>query len=126
MLTFRQSTGELDLNGKIFAAHSGRGEGLNNSAMENVEKVGPIPKGWYSLGSWLDGSAYSAADARLGPFVSRLTPDPGNEMYGRSGFFIHGGDGSNPPTDSEGCIVTFRSARQAIASAGETRLQVIP
>ena len=124
MLTVSQSAGELNLNGVVYPCHMGRGDGLNNPAMQDVVKTGPLPQGWYTLGKWQDGKDYSAADARLGPFVCRLTPDPENEMFGRDGFFIHGGNNSNPPTDSEGCIVTLPTVRHYIAQAGETRLQV--
>lgn len=125
MLTFSQSSGTLTLNGVEYPAHAGRGDGLNNPAAQDQHGIGPLPRGWYTLGTWQDGRDYSEADARLGPFVCRLEPDPENEMYGRSGFFIHGGNYSQPPTDSEGCIVTLPTVRHYIAQAGETRLQVI-
>ena len=125
MLVYSQSTGILSLGDQTYQGHAGRGAGLNNPAAQDQYGVGPLPQGSYTLGPWQDGSVYSAADARLGPLVSRLTPDSDNEMHGRRGFFLHGGNGSNPPTDSEGCIVLPRGARQAIANSGETRLQVI-
>lgn len=124
MLTYSQSSGTLTLNGRNFPAHAGKLQGLNNPEQQDVHGIGPIPQGAYTLGPWQDGSEYSAADARLGPFVSRLTPDPGNEMFGRDGFFIHGGNGTVPPTDSEGCIVTLPTVRHYIAQSGETMLTV--
>jgi len=126
MLTYSQTIGIFTMpDGTTYHGHAGKGAGLNNPEMQNVHGVGPLPQGLYNLETWKDGSAYSAEDARLGPFVCRLDPDPANEMYGRNGFFLHGGDGSNPPTDSEGCIVLFRAAREAIAATGETQLTVV-
>ena len=125
MLSFRQ-IGELNLNGETIPAHAGRGLGLNNPAAQDQVAVGPLPQGGYTLGPWQDGAAYGPAFAHLGPFVCRLYPDPDNEMFGRDDFCIHGGNGSNPPTDSEGCIVVGPTVRHAIADAGETHLKVTP
>jgi hypothetical protein len=126
MITYSQSTGEMTLaSGVVFHGHAGQGSGLNNPDMQNVHGIGPLPQGTYTLGPWQDGAAYGPSFHRLGPFITRLTPDEGNEMFGRWDFCIHGGDGSNPPTDSEGCIVLFRSARVAIAASKETQLTVI-
>jgi hypothetical protein len=127
-MIYSQAIGVLTLpSGLKFQGHAGRGEGLNNPVMQHVKNTGPLPRWDYTLGPWKDGTEYSHADARLGPFVSRLTPDsdPNGEMCGRDGFFIHGGNNSNPPTDSEGCIVLPHAARAAIANSGETRLQVV-
>ena len=127
MLTFSQSTGVFTLSdGTKFTGHAGQGAGLNNPAAQDQPGIGPLPQGIYALGPWRDGRAYGPSFARLGPFITRLEPASANEMFGRSDFCIHGGDGSNPPTDSEGCIVLFRAAREAIAASGETQLLVHP
>jgi len=126
MIKYSQSTGIITLpDGTMFQGHAGHGQGLNNPAEQSTHAIGPLPQGQYSLGPWQDGSEYSAADARLGPFVSRLTPDPDNTMFGRDGFFFHGGNNSNPPTDSDGCIVLPRVARTAIAATQDTVLEVV-
>ena len=126
MLSYSQSTGVLTMpNGQKYTGHAGKGVGLNNPDMQHIRYIGPLPQGFYTLGVWQDGKKYGPGDAKLGPFVCRLTPSESNKMFGRDGFFFHGGDGSEPPTDSEGCIVLFRAARNAIAASGETRLHVV-
>ena len=126
MMTYSQSSGLFTMpDGTTFYGHAGHGDGLNNPEMQDVHMIGPLPQGIYNLGPFQDGSAYSAADARLGPLVSRLTPDAGNTMFGRDGFFIHGGNNSNPPTDSDGCIILQHPNRQTISDSGETQLTVV-
>ena len=57
----------------------------------------------------------------------RLTPDPSNEMYGRTSFLIHGDTGAHNHGASEGCIIFNLCVRQQIATSSKTRhLQVIP
>ncbi len=124
------STCRLDLpTGASYLCHAGRGVGLNNPNAIKLVAIGPLPPGGYTCGPWQDGSAYGANFARLGPFVTRLTPDADNRMYGRNDFCCHGGNGSNPPTDSEGCIVTGPAAREAWAAyqaaTGDLRLEVV-
>jgi hypothetical protein len=51
-----------------------------------------------------------------------LTPDPGNEMYGRSGFLIHPGDRDKDP--SEGCICLPKSVMDEIEESGDSDLVV--
>ena len=67
----------------------------NNPACQCQKSVGPLPQGKYSLGNMF---TYKGM-----PYSYELYPDPNNNMCGRSGFLIHGGDCAGNP--SEGCIV---------------------
>src|ERR1700757_2883984 len=87
---FTISTGQLSHNGMpVATGYSGRGTGRNNPAFCNAQmgtlgpgNFGPVPMGKYTIGP--------AEDSRkLGPIAMPLTPDPANEMFGRSAFFIH-------------------------------------
>jgi hypothetical protein len=122
MYTFSSTTGWLcDATGKRIAQGYAGGEcgkrpdAVNNPDMESVPQVGPLPRGIYSLGDPVEHS-------RLGPYAIPLIPDSENEMYGRSGFFVHG-DTIPSGNASEGCIILPRFAREALKNSGE-RIQV--
>lgn len=92
-------------------------EGKNNPDMQGVKKIGPLPCGLYTFGTPLKHS-------NLGPFAIPLTPDPGNEMFGRGGFYMHGD--TTPSGDaSEGCIILGRITRQACWDSIDHQLKVI-
>ncbi|HLW75686.1 MAG TPA: tlde1 domain-containing protein, partial [Bryobacteraceae bacterium] len=99
MWTYRQSTGEMSRDGIAAGiGYSGFEAGKNNPAMQEVEETGPIPQGRYTIGEPedLEGGPH-------GPFILRLTPDSGNQMFGRSGFLIHGDSIAQPGMASRGC-----------------------
>lgn len=129
--TFQQSTGNLSRDGVFVAdCYSGAGEGKNNPDMQNVPNVGPVPRGSYTItGAECNGEipcdqCGGSASHHHGPFVLRLHPDPGDEMFGRAGFLIHGDNSTH--TASQGCIVTpNRTVRENILASGDLRLQVI-
>ena len=126
MHIYSQSTGIWTMpNGTTFQGWAGNTTGMNNPAMQNVKDVGPLPQGFYTIGPWQDGIMYGPSFARLGPFITRLTPDPENEMFGRNDFCCHGANAANQSMSSDGCIIQNRPAREAIASSGENRLQVV-
>jgi hypothetical protein len=54
-----------------------------------------------------------------------LTPDPANEMFGRSVFRIHGGAHEHPELSSEGCIILMRPIRIRIDMDSDKDLEVI-
>jgi len=123
MWTFSSTTGWLcDATGKQIArgyagGNCGRNpEGKNNPDMENIPQVGPLPRGIYTL---CDPVEYSP----LGPYAIPLTPDPANEMFGRSDFYVHG-DTTPGGNASEGCIILPRTAREALKNSGD-QIQVI-
>lgn len=126
MYTFRQSTGELFLKdvlkGKGWA---GQPPHKNDPNGQDIAKVGPLPRGKYKIGP-----AYH--HPKLGPVTMNLTPDPTNEMFGRSDFRIHGFAVDDPNTpineteySSEGCIIQLRPVREAIAAGADRDLTVV-
>lgn len=121
MWTFSQTTGVITHNEiAIGRGYSGRGEGVRNPAMQNVPMVGPCPQGIYTIGN-------AATDPHLGPVAMRLQPAANNQMFGRSGFFIHGDNANLNHTASEGCIILERNIRTGIAAAvlqGDNTLHV--
>ena len=120
MWIYGQSTGDLyGPDGQITATgYSGARNGKNNPEMQDVSCAGPIPQGRYRLGSPFDSSQH-------GPFAMPLNPDPTNEMFGRSGFLMHGDSLEHPGCASEGCIIMPRVAREAVWASGDRSLVVV-
>lgn len=119
MWVYVQSTGELIRDGDVVAqGYSGHGDGKNNPAMQNVRQVGPIPCGFYDIGDPVDTISH-------GPFVLPLEPNPENEMFGRSGFRIHGDSKEHPGEASIGCIIMPRPVRERVHQSGDTVLKVV-
>ena len=117
--TYEQRTGWLSHDGeKVSRGYSGAKEGKNNPEMQDVANVGPIPEGKYEIGEPSDTKTH-------GPYVLHLTPDAANEMYGRSGFLIHGDSVVNPGTASEGCIIQPRAVREQVWNSGDRDLEVV-
>ena len=118
MFTYRIHSGVLTSSrlGAIGMGYSGHGPGKNNPDMQAEHDVGPIPVGRYTIGPPEDGH---------GGFALRLTHDPGNEMFGRDGFLIHGDSVSEPGTASLGCIILPRMIRWAIWGSGDRDLEVV-
>jgi Tlde1 domain len=115
-----QATGELIAEGGATLAHgySGRDAGHNNPALQQVPMIGPLPEGTYTIHS-------PRVHPHLGPFVMSLSPYPGNQMFGRSAFYIHGDSLTHPGHASDGCIILARDAREAIWDSGDHTLRVI-
>jgi hypothetical protein len=120
MFAYRQQTGELlDAAGAVIGVgYSGIGDGKNNPAMQMVKGRGPIPEGLYTIGEERD-------DAQLGPVVMPLTPDAGDDEFGRCDFFMHGDSATHPGQASHGCIVMARSVRDLVSASADRRLQVV-
>ena len=100
-----------DLLGTGYAGH---GAGANNPALQSIPDTGPLPQGIYTINPPVDTVTH-------GPYVMWLTPDPGNQMFGRSGFGIHADEIANPGKRlaSTGCIVMSNPARVAIWTAAQ-------
>lgn len=125
MWTFKQDTGQIiDPNGGIVATgYSGgdRGlhpEGINTPTFQASHNIGTIPQGTYTIGA-------PENSPHLGAFAMPLTPYPTNEMFGRSGFFIHGDNARMNHSASDGCIILAREYREQIWNSGDHVLQVI-
>jgi Protein of unknown function (DUF2778) len=97
-----------------------RPDGVNNPALQNVVDVGPLPVGLYRIGPPFD-------HGTKGPYFMSLTPDPANEMYGRSGFGIHGDLITAPGQQkaSDGCIILPKLVREQIWNSGDHDLRVV-
>lgn len=117
MWMFQQSTGRFFR--LIATGYSGKGEGVNQPALEDVKGVGPIPRGAWSIGPARD-------DTGHGPIVMALTPLGDTETWGRSGFLIHGDliGHVGEQMASEGCIVLSHDVRAQIAASGDRELIV--
>lgn len=122
MWTYRQSSGDLfDAKGELVATgYSGFGPGRNAPTWQDHHDVGPIPQGTYTIGA----PECVVIPGPHGPFVLRLQPDPTNEMWGRSGFLVHGDSKAHGGCASHGCIILRRAIRALIASSGDSRLTV--
>ena len=118
--TYSPSTGKLCNRADqcVATGYSGAPAGKNNPAMQNVEKVGPIPRGGYMIEAPFNSPEH-------GPFAMHLVPDPTNIVYGRDGFLMHGDSLEHPGAASEGCIIMPRPARETVWSSGDHRLLVV-
>jgi len=121
MWIYHQKTGQLYKDAQLLGTgYSGHGAGLNNPDLQSTAMVGPIPVGFYTIGT-----AYTEPYEHKMPPVMHLIPDSTNNMYGRSGFLIHGDSISAPGTASEGCIILNHTIRVIISKSTDRRLQVI-
>ena len=115
---YEQESGQLSQNGADVAiGYSGAGNGKNNPAMQDVPRIGPIPRGFYTITEPHDTTTH-------GPYVLGLTPDSENDMHGRSAFLIHGDSVKAPGTASLGCIIMPRKVREQVWDSGDNRLEV--
>lgn len=121
MWKYSQSTGELTspAGSSVGHGYSGHGDGVNNPALQNVEKVGPIPQGLWSIGQFF----YDIGGK--GPIVAHLTPMPETNTFSRSGFMIHGDNEELNHTASEGCIILPRGIRQMMEVSLDRSLLVV-
>src|SRR5271165_6468592 len=113
MLTYSQTTGRWTLDdgsmldiAPCLAGNNMNGPNMNNPASQCIHNNGPLPRGIYARGQL----GYKLSVHSQG---CSLMPDQGNDMCGRSGFFLHlrnpnhvAPDGTN--ASSDGCI-TFAS-----------------
>ncbi|MGD1094067.1 MAG: tlde1 domain-containing protein [Bryobacteraceae bacterium] len=123
MWSYEQTTGRLNHDGEPVGecGYSGFEDGKNNPAMQTEPDCGPIPRGRYMIGP----VEFADVEGPHGPFVLPLTADPANEMFGRSGFLIHGDSLTHPGCASRGCIILPRPTREAIAQSSDPDLEVV-
>ncbi len=120
--TYWQSTGVLrSFDGALeFAGFAGHDAGFDNPELQAKVNLGPLPRGQYSLAAWFDHHPV------VGLCAIELTPLPGTDMLGRSGFFIHGPELAHPLESSHGCIVVGNcNTRQSIWAQGDRLLTVV-
>jgi hypothetical protein len=116
MLIYSQTTGEIHNAAGVLlgTGYAGHGEGVNNTALQATHNVGPLPQGIYTINRPVNTTTH-------GPYVMWLTPNPANDMFGRSGFGIHADEIANPGKHlaSTGCIVMSNPTRIAIWTAAQ-------
>jgi len=121
---YYQSTGKLvdaSTNELIGVGYSGNTTGLNNPEAQEQHNIGPIPQGLYTISN-------SINHPKVGPVAMYLTPFKENDMFGRSGFLIHGDNAEQNHSASEGCIILPRTSRLQISNdvmLGKFILQVV-
>lgn len=129
---YHQSTGQYEhVDGagnasNVGSGYSGHGAGVNNSAMQGVANIGPIPVGDYTIQPQQDNVTGSGTQL---PGSMRLTPNPNNDMQGRGGFLIHGPHANDQMDSSNGCPIANRPLRNQIGlgvSGGDNQLHVVP
>lgn len=122
MWIFKQKSGDLyhaDLFSVLLAhGYSGSPEHKNNPLSQQVQGAGPIPRGVYWIGEPRDTPLH-------GPFVLPLIAVNGTNLFGRSGFLIHGDSREHPGTASHGCIILDRATRERIHESKDGLLIVV-
>jgi type VI secretion system (T6SS) effector TldE1-like protein len=120
MYTYHQSTGLLARDGVAqLHGYAGHGSGVNNPAMQDTHDIGPLPQGRYVMTALID-------SPHTGLATIILDSDPGNQMFGRSGFRIHGDNAAANRTASNGCIIAGHAPdRTGIWNSGDRSLEVI-
>lgn len=114
---YQQSTGKLSHDNEFIAiGYSGTGEGRNNSDAQEIQGMGPIPCGEYSIGP-------SYVHPHLGPCVMNLDAKEGTDTFGRSLFRMHGDNAAHDA--SHGCIIMGPTVRQMVASSDDKNLKVV-
>lgn len=118
---YSQSTGQFNnpVGSGVCLGYSGHAEGLNNPKLQAVREVGPIPQGDWKIGAFFDDAGGK------GLIVAHLTPLPGTETFGRSGFMIHGDNGQGNHTASEGCLILPRLVRGMVMASSDRMLTVV-
>ena len=107
---FEQSSGRL-LSPEgvcLGTGYAGNGSGCNNPDAEDQHGVGPLPRGVYTLGA-------PYHNEHTGRVTLNLDPLPGNEMFGRSLFRLHGDNSLLNRTASDGCIIMPLGVRLGVA-----------
>ncbi|PLR37915.1 DUF2778 domain-containing protein [Chimaeribacter californicus] len=114
---YNQKTGELRHNGEFIAkGYSGKGIAKDKPSMQHVRDTGPIPKGYWRI---------SGYDSNQGPWSIQLTPMAGTNVFGRTGFKIHGDRRDTIGRSSQGCIIiNGAEIRRNIYNSGDTVLVV--
>jgi Protein of unknown function (DUF2778) len=114
------ATGRLyDAAGAIAATgYSGQPDHKNDPQSVSLHDQGPIPPGRYEINPPVETVTH-------GPYVLPLAPDVGNEMFGRSGFLMHGDNVVAPGTASEGCVIMPRTIRELVWASGDRELHVM-
>ncbi len=119
MWVYVQKTGTLKhVDEVVGVGYSGASVCKNDPSAQTRHNLGPIPCGLYKIGNPENTTDH-------GPMVLPLQPNIDNQMFGRSGFLIHGDSIVRPGEASEGCIIMDREIREQIAASPDRLLEVI-
>jgi len=100
---------------------SGRkGKWRDNPDYEHLIDHGPIPRGKYRTRNPRE---FKSDGVTPLPFNIPLTPDPGNDMRGRTDFLLH--DGREELDPSWGCVILSRPLRERIWGSEDRRFDVV-
>ena len=123
--TWIQQTGQMfGPDGVLIGeGYAGNKEGLNNPALQARSGVGPLPCGRYTIGP-LE-ATHTTAEGHVLTDSAALIPDPANEMFGRSGFRIHGRKSLEDREASNGCIVLDHEPRMKVLTSPDRELIVL-
>ena len=121
-LVYSQSTGALhyrqgDQVTRLGKGYSGHPPYVNQTTAEQLVAAGPIPRGRYRVGR-------PFRHVRLGRLAFFLEPYSGTDMFGRSGFFIHGDNEFGNQSASHGCIILPPSVREKLVEYAPITLVV--
>jgi len=118
--TYEITTGRLyDPQGVLLGVgYSGASQYRNDATAQSLKALGPIPAGSYIVCQPVDSPVH-------GPFAMPLNPDPGNLMWNRDGFMLHGDSVRAPGTASEGCVIMSRDVREAVWASLDHVLEVV-
>ena len=122
-LIYEQATGRVfqetpEKRVLLGKGYSGFPPFTNDPSAQTLKQRGPIPRGSFRVHRPFDHS-------RLGRMVMFLEPLKETEMFGRSGFFIHGDNAFANQTASHGCIVLALATRSRVAECAPCLLDVI-
>ncbi|CAF1492901.1 unnamed protein product, partial [Didymodactylos carnosus] len=78
--------------------------GYKGETDQTKRGLGPIPKGSYTI----ENSCKNDRER------CNLKPDTTNNMYGRDRFQIHGDNGKNDQSASQGCIIVDKNGRREL------------
>jgi uncharacterized protein RhaS with RHS repeats len=124
---FSQSSGQFfcfskDTDKEVVrgTCYAGTGLGRNNPDMQDIYKTGPLPRGWWTIGSGISSA--------LGKPSFRLKPNEGNDVFSTKkrdpgSFLIHANNAADDA--SEGCVICEQKIRKMIDRYGGGSLQVV-
>lgn len=117
---YEQATGTLtDASGNLEGTgYSGSPLARNDPSQQEIENVGPIPRGLWKVAGMIPKSDH-------GPYALVLLPQNGTITFGRSGFLMHGDEIAHPGFASHGCIIMPRSTREAVWTSSDHILEVV-
>jgi len=87
--------------------YSGKGIGRNNPDFQSIPRVGPIPRGVWTI-------LPAKNHPRLGRVSLPLEAVGTHPIFERSGFYIHGDNAASDGSASEGCIILPHHVRAEI------------